>query len=206
MKIYDITRPLVPGMATYPGDPVYERILHRDLARGDACTVSRLNLSAHSGTHLDAPAHFLPAGLPVGEIPLGALIGLARVIVKQGAGHVTVADLGEVAEGEHILIHTRNSEMDLKDGFREDYAALTPEAAQKLADSHAALVGMDYLSVEPYDSPEPVVHRTLLGAGIVILEGLNLCGVEEGTYFLIALPLSIPDAEGAPVRAILLKD
>jgi arylformamidase len=163
-------------------------------------------MSAHSGTHLDAPAHFLPGGNTVGDIPLGALIGLARVIVKESAGHVTAADLGEVQEGEHLLIHTPNSELDLMKGFREDYIALTLEAAQRLADAHVGLVGMDYLSVEPFGASEPTVHKTLLGAGVVILEGLNLNGVEAGTYFLIALPLSIPEAEGAPVRAILLKD
>jgi arylformamidase len=206
MKIYDITRPLVPGMATYPGDPPYERILHRDLARGDACTVSCLSLSAHSGTHLDAPAHFLPGGGSVGDIHLSALIGLARVIVKNGIGHVTAEDLGEVREGEKILIRTQNSDLDLAGAFREDYVALTVEAAQRLADAKASLVGIDYLSIEPFGSAEPLVHRILLGAGIVILEGLNLCDVGEGTYFLIALPLSIPAAEGAPVRAILLKD
>lgn len=206
MKIYDITRPLLPGIANYPGDPPFERTLHSDLAAGDACTISRLNMSSHNGTHLDAPAHFLPGGAVVGDIPLGALIGLARVIVKESAGHVTAADLGEVRDGEHLLIHTQNSEQDLKNGFREDYIALTTEAAQLLADSHVALVGMDYLSVEPFGVCDPIVHKILLGAGVVILEGLNLNGVEAGTYFLIALPLSIPEAEGAPVRAILLKD
>jgi arylformamidase len=206
MKIYDITRPLLPGIASYPGDPPYERTLHSDLARGDACTISRLSMSTHSGTHLDAPAHFLPGGGSVGDISLGAIIGLARVIVKKTAGHVTVADLGEVKEGEKILIRTSNSDIDLAGAFREDYVALTPEAAQRLADAHVSLVGIDYLSIEPFGSSAPIVHKTLLGAGTVILEGLNLCDVEEGTFFLIALPLSIPEAEGAPVRAILLKD
>jgi len=206
MKIYDITRPLMPGIASYPGDPAFERTLHCDLARGDSCTISRLNLSAHSGTHLDAPAHFLPGGSPVGDIPLGALIGLARVIVKKTDGHVTAADLGEVKEGEKILLRTSNSSIDLAGAFKEDYVALTTEAAQLLADSHVVLLGMDYLSVEPFGASDPLVHKILLGAGTVILEGLNLYGVEEGTYFLIALPLSIPEAEGAPVRAILLKD
>lgn len=206
MHIYDISRPLHSAMTTYPGDPTFSRRLHTAMATGAPCDVSQLSMGAHAGTHVDAPAHFLPGGATMESLPLTTLVGPCRVLEVGRCGLVQPEELSDLQAGERLLLRTPNSTHNLDEPFRKDYTALSPSAAQKLIDAGVALVGIDYLSVEPYGTENAPVHKTLLGANIIILEGLNLQDIAPGRYFLVALPLLIPGAEGSPTRAILLEE
>lgn len=202
----DISVPIRTGMAHWPDNPpiVVEKIM--DMDHGGAANVSKMSLGVHTGTHVDAPSHFTPGGIGVDALPLDALVGVARVIEIRGDA-VSVAELAaaNVTRGERILLKTRNSPAawQRKD-FVEDAVALTEESAKWLAQCGVMTLGIDYLSVGSYaaDNGEPV-HRALIGAGIIIIEGLDLTGVPPGPCDLVCLPLKIADADGAPARAIL---
>jgi arylformamidase len=175
------------------------------LAWGDAANVSRMVLGSHTGTHLDAPRHFFAAGTPVDALDLHVLIGTAQVVALPCAAQITVDDLQhlDLTGVERLLFKTRNSALWDSPGFRTDYVALTAPAARLLTAHGVRLVGIDYLSVDAYEHQDFPVHRTLLGAGVVILEGLDLRDVPPGTYELCALPLLLQDGDGAPARVIL---
>jgi arylformamidase len=208
MRIYDITRTLQPGMATWPGEPGPEFTPIKLMSAGDPADVSHLALGVHTGTHVDAPRHFIPGGAGVESLPLTTLIGPARVVPVQHAGAIRVDELERLGlDGiERVLFRTRNSD-DWSDAeFKDDFVYLEPEAAQWLADRGIRLVGVDYLSVESYAAAEPLTHRTLLGAGVVIVEGLDLREVPPGDYVLTCLPLKLAGADGAPARAVLIAD
>lgn len=211
MRIHDISVPISPGVTpVYPGDPGIEIESWAALARGDAANVSMLHFGAHTGTHVDAPAHFIrdAPGLP--EINLDALIGPTRVVeipadaFAVDAAHVAASDLGGV---ERVLFKTRNSNFweHPLGRFREDFTYITPDAARALVDCGVRLVGTDYLSIEKFKSEDFATHIALLSNGVVILEGLDLRGVAAGTYELICLPLKIVggSGDGAPCRAVL---
>jgi arylformamidase len=207
MKIYDITVPIQRDMPVYEGDPGVKIDAWSAFANGDSSNVSILNFGAHTGTHVDAPAHFIEGARRIDALPLEVLIGVARVIrVPDDATEITTefiaqSDLDGV---ERIVFHTRNSSF--WDGsFRKDFTHLTPEAAQMLVDGGIKLVATDYLSIEKFHSGHHRTHLTLLSHNVVIVEGLNLSGVPEGDYELICLPLKIADGagDGAPARAVL---
>ena len=206
MHIYDITVPLSPSLPVYPGDPAVVITPVAQLQWGDAANVSRLTLSSHTGTHLDAPRHFFQAGLAIDGIALHGLIGPARVCAFPDATtHLTADDLRPLglAGTQRLLLKTANSALWEKTGFQTNYVALTESAAHLLVDLGVQLVGIDYLSVDAFECQDFQVHRTLLGAGVLILEGLDLRTVLPGEYELLALPLLLQDGDGAPVRAIL---
>lgn len=182
--------------------------LAASIARGDVCNVTHLTLGAHSGTHVDAPRHFIDGAPGVENLDPAVLMGPCRVVEHRGPGHVTRNDLeGAGIDGvERLLIKTKNSSLwsSRKGNFAEDFIALSPDGAQFLVECGTRLVGIDYLSIEAYiKHPSHPVHNALLAAGIVILEGLNLSAVPPGDYELICLPLLIPGADGAPARAFL---
>ncbi len=192
----------------YEGDPPVEIALSLSIERGDQANVSRLHMGAHTGTHVDAPRHFIDGAAAVDEIPLDALIGPARVVDLTGVSEITRDALSSAGvEGhERILFKTANSLLWREGGgFRRDFVYITESAAGYLAEIGVRLAGIDYLSVEKFDAPTPVAHKTLLAAGIVILEGLDLSGVGQGDYELICLPLLIKGCDGAPCRAVLVK-
>jgi len=195
----DISVPLVTGMAHWPGDPptVVSRV--SDLERGDPFTVSRLELSAHAGTHLDAPAHCIAGGATMDQTALDAAIGTARVLPVAGPVPLTAAALEpyRIRRGQRILLKTAGAAPGGTRGGVLTAEALSPEAAEYLAERQVALVGVDRLSVGGL-----AAHRALLGAGVVIVEGLDLSLVEPGAVRLICLPLRLARAEGAPARAI----
>lgn len=212
MAFIDISVGISPARTpTYPGDPGIEITAWAALARGDAANVSLLHFGAHTGTHVDAPAHFIQDAPPVSALPLDVLIGAARVV--ELAAHVYVIDAGHVAAEvpagvSRVLFKTRNSEFwgaDDAPRFREDFTYLAPEAARALIELGVKLVGIDYLSVEKFTSTDFATHLTLLGGGVVIIEGLNLRGVAAGDYELLCLPLKIEggSGDGAPARAVL---
>jgi arylformamidase len=207
MKIYDITVPIRSKMPVYEGDPGVKIDAWSAFAKGDSSNVSMLNFGAHTGTHVDAPAHFIEGARKIDALPLEVLIGAARVIrVADDVTEITPeflerCDLGGI---ERVIFHTRNSGL-WSDNFRSDYTHLLPEAARSLVDRGVKLVGTDYLSIEKFHSGHHRTHLTLLSSNVVIVEGLNLSDVPEGDYELICLPLKIADGsgDGAPARAVL---
>lgn len=200
----DVTVPIHAGMVVYAGDPPVEVAPAADIERGDPANVSRLALGSHTGTHVDAPRHFLPGGRGVDGLALDVLLGPARV-VECPAGPVdarAVASAGLGAE-QRVLFKTANSGLWRRDGFVRDYQALTLDAARTLVAAGVLLVGIDYLSVEAFGAPGHPVHRCLLEAEVVVLEGLDLAAIAPGRYELACLPLRIRDGDGAPARVLL---
>lgn len=207
MPIYDITVPIRSGMPVYEGDPGIEIQPWSALAKGDSANVSFLHFGAHTGTHVDAPAHFIEGARKIDALSLEALIGPARVIrvpdelSEIDPDFLATCDLDQV---ERVVFHTRNSSF-WREGFRKDFTHLLPEAAKVLVDREVKLVGIDYLSIEKFHSGHHRTHLTLLSKNVVIVEGLDLSEVAPGDYELICLPLKIADGagDGAPARVVL---
>lgn len=207
MPIYDITVPIRSGMPVYEGDPGVDIRPWSALAKGDSANVSFLHFGAHTGTHVDAPAHFIEGTGKVDALSLEALIGPARVIrvpddvAEIGPDFLASRDLDQV---ERVLFHTRNSSFWSED-FRKDFTHLSPDGAQTLVDLGVKLVGTDYLSIEKFHSGHHRTHLALLSNNVVIVEGLNLSDIAPGDYELICLPLRIADGagDGAPARVVL---
>ena len=203
----DVSVALADGMAHWPDNPpvVVERT--QDMACGAAANVSRLSCGVHTGTHMDAPIHFIAGGTAIDQMPLDATVGPARVIAIADHEAVRVAELQahDIRAGERILLRTRNSPAAWKSAtFVEDFVYLTTEAAEWLAARGVRTVGVDYLSVGGYRAGNGVaVHRALLVAGVWIIEGLDLSAVPPGPCDLVCLPLKILGADGAPARAIV---
>jgi arylformamidase len=205
MAIYDLTVTLRAGMPTWDGEPgPVCRPIKRIGVDGEPAQVSLITLGSHTGTHADAPAHFIPGGATVEQLPLEALVGPCRV-VEVGAGPlIEPADLEVCAIGaRRLLLKTASGSFWDSTEFRRDFVALSAVAAAWLVDQCVLLVGIDYLSIDPYDAEPAAAHLTLLGAGVVVLEGLDLRSVPPGEYDLTALPLKIAGADGAPARVIL---
>jgi arylformamidase len=179
MAVHDISVPLRADMPTYAGEPGPSLEFPKRLAKGDSATVSVLTLGSHTGTHVDAPCHFLDGAPSVESLPLEALVGPAFVAEHGGDDHITAADL-------------------------DSMGALAPDAGRALAERGMKLVGIDYLSIERFRASPHEVHETLLASGVVILEGLDLRRVAAGSYYLVCAPLNVVGAEGAPARAFLV--
>ena len=207
-RIHDVSRPLQDGGVIYPGDPEIEFRAHSSIVRGDAANVTALAFGSHSGTHVDAPSHFLAGGSPVDRMPLDRLIGPAAVLdlpvelVAVGAGDLARHDL---RGHRRVLLRTRNSAAAAGTRFTRDYCALTPDGAEYLIDRGVELVGIDALSIEPYGSADFAVHHLLLGQGVVVVEGLDLSSISGGVYQLVCLPLRLQGLDGAPARAVLIE-
>ncbi len=210
MKIHDISIPISATMPTYPGDPAVRIEPVLQIARGDAANVSRLSFGDHTGTHLDPPAHFVPGGKTVDQLDLNVLYGPARVVdLTHIEKEITADDLARAKlpkRAVRILCKTRNSELWDRPGFQRDFCAFAWDAAQWLVDRGVRLVGIDYLSAESFGVSEPRTHRILLGAGIIVIEGLDLKDISPGNYTLVCLPLKIRNGNGGPARAILIED
>ena len=210
MKILDISVPVSPGLPVWPGDPTVELERYRSISAGDDCNVSRICCSVHSGTHVDAPEHFIDNALTVEDLTLEMLIGPALVIEVPAAGAIEPDFLETVSlppGTARLLFKTRNSQLwrQPEHSFKSDYVALSPEAAAWIVERGIRLVGVDYLSVQMFSDPEPLTHRTLLSAGVVIIEGLDLQDVSPGSYQLVCLPLKLVGSDGAPARAVLIE-
>lgn len=202
----DISVPLHAGMAHWPDDRPFGRAETQTIANGDPCNLSEFSASAHLGTHMDAPRHYLADGAGIESFPISAGVGPARVIAIRDPELIRIHELKpyQLAAGERVLFKTRNSEECwTTPKFRETFVYIPHETATYLADCSVQTVGVDYLSVGGYDSDGPETHRTLLKAGIWIIEGLNLKDVEPGGYELICLPLKMVGSDGAPARAVL---
>lgn len=208
MKLYDLSIPIHEGMTLWPSDPPLSMKLAKSMARGDRSNVTRLEFGAHTGTHMDAPFHFVRDGYGIDRIPLETLIGSCRVFdLTNVPGHIDRPALErcDLRGVTRALFKTRNSARwaRVEHDFDKTFIAIVLDGAQYLVEVGVKLVGVDYLSVEPYGSKDHPVHLTLLPANVVIIEGLNLSAVPAGDYELIALPMKLKDCDGAPTRVVL---
>jgi arylformamidase len=204
----DISVPLRSGMVHWPDNPPVriERML--DMERGDVANVSKISLGSHTGTHMDAPIHFVRAGEGIDRLPLDATIGRARLIEIQDPVSIKPDELSQhgIGRGERVLFKTRNSSLGWwTQDLIEDYVYVSQEAARYLANREVRTVGVDYLCVSGFRRDGVETHQVLLGTGIWVIEGLDVGRVEPGEYELICLPLKVEDGDGAPARAILRK-
>ena len=190
-ELLDISVPIRPGMVTYPGDPAVHLERVRSIAGGDGYNLSRLDFGVHSGTHVDAPAHFVEGGTSAESLPLDVLVGPCRVV-----------DGIQVPDGvERVLFKTSNSELWERETFADEFESLDGATAQALVAAGVRLVGIDYLSIGDEEA-----HEILLGAGVVAIEGLDLRAVDPGEYELICAPLKLVGSDGAPARVFLRKE
>ncbi len=202
----DVSVDLYNDMVHWPDNPPVQIEFAMQMSRGDVCNVSKLAMGAHTGTHMDAPLHFIEGGASIDTMPFAATIGKARVIEISDPVSIKPAELEkhQLQMGERILFKTRNSPRCWQSqSFVEDFVYISKEAAHYLALIRVCTVGVDYLSVGGYAHDGPETHRALLGAGIWVIEGLNLAAVQAGVYDLICLPLKMVGHEGAPARAVL---
>ncbi|HEY6315940.1 MAG TPA: cyclase family protein [Streptosporangiaceae bacterium] len=202
----DVSVTVRHGMPHWPDNPpiVIQRAM--DLARGHDCNLSHLAMGVHSGTHVDAPVHFIHQAAGVDEMPLAATMGPARVIEITHPRQVTADELRghSLQTGERVLFRTSNSTRCWQtDQFVEDFVYICERAAGYLAETRVRTVGIDYLSVGGYHADGAKIHRILLAAGIWIIEGLDLSAVRAGRYDMICLPVKLHGSDGAPARAIL---
>jgi arylformamidase len=204
-KLYDVTVPLSADVPTFPGDPRFQMEFSHRIAEGEPYNVAKVTLGVHSGTHVDAPYHFLADGATVDQLPLELLIGRARVVDMTALDRIERADLerADLRDDIRALFKTRMSGQLRQPVFQEDFVYLTPDAATYLVKVGIKLVGIDYLSIEKFGSKDFGAHHALLGAGVVIIEGLDLSEVEAGEYDLTCLPLRIAGADGSPARVVL---
>lgn len=202
----DVSVPLRDGMVHWPDNPPVSITRAMSIDRGDLCNVSKMSLGVHTGTHMDAPVHWIPGGAGIDALPLDATMGPARVIAIQDSVSIKPEELvpHDIQRGERVLFKTRNSDRCwTSDTFVEDFVFISHEAAGYLGERGVRTVGVDYLSVGGYSVDGPETHRALLEAGIWIIEGLNLSVVASGAYELICLPLRLAGSDGAPARALL---
>jgi arylformamidase len=206
-RMYDVTLTLNGDLPIFPGEPgVALEPVHR-IANGDPANVSKVSMGTHTGTHLDAPLHFFDGASTVADLPLDTLIGPALVVGFQLANTIRASHLARIdlpAGTQRVLFKTRNSALLRQSQFSRDFVSIDPSAAHWLLEHGVRLVGVDYLSAEQFGRTPAETHLTLLGAGVVIVEGLDLLDVPAGQYDLICLPLKLP-ADGCPVRALLIE-
>ena len=203
----DISTTLEDGMVHWPGDIPVRIQQTSSLAAGDEANVTSLSMSAHTGTHVDAPRHFIAEGKDITQLSLEVLTGPAKIFHIQDPKIITLTEIKDlpITVGDRILFRTRNSDQDwTMQSFREDYVYLATDAALFLKAKGIVCVGIDYLSIAGKENGAEV-HKQLLGAGIVIIEGLNLRETEPGNYEMVCLPLKIKGADGAPARVIIRK-
>jgi arylformamidase len=202
----DISVPLRSGMVHWPGDQEVRIERTSSMERGDSLNLSAVSMSLHTGTHMDAPLHFLAGAAGIDQMPLAATVGPARVLEFPGLAAIDPRQLAThgISSGERILLKTANSRRCwTSDEFAADYVYVSREGAQYLAERGIQALGIDYLSIGAPTGEGDLTHRVLLAAGVWIIEGLDLSAVEPGDYELICLPLKILDGDGAPARAIL---
>jgi arylformamidase len=205
MKLIDVTVPLDASLASYPNNVPFSLEAIKRLARGDSSNVSALHMSAHTGTHVDAPRHFYDDGTGTEALPLEMLVGRARVIELRTRAGITADDLAgiDLSEDVRLLIKTQNSRLWGDPEFHTDYIGITESGAKYLVDHGIKVVGVDYLSVEVFRTPGAPAHHLLLGAGTIVVEGLNLRDVDPGVYEMLCLPLKVVGSDGAPARVVL---
>jgi arylformamidase len=205
MKLIDVSVPLDANLATYPGNTPFAIEAIQRIARGDHANLSSLRMSAHCGTHVDAPRHFIDDAPGTDALGLDLLIGRARVIELTTRKGITDADLAtfDLSEDVRVLIKTSNSRLWGSPEFHPGFVGVAESGARHLVEHGVKVVGVDYLSVEEFRAPGAPAHHLLLGAGVIVIEGLNLRDVDPGVYEMYCLPLRIVGCDGAPARVVL---
>ncbi len=208
--LYDVTRILTPHTAVFPGDTPVSIAPTLQMRAGDSCNVTAITMSAHAGTHVDAPRHYSDDGVGIDDVPLDVLIGPARVVTLDVAGAITTADLQNafrdlpyaIRAAPRLLIRTRASDTP-DDVWDDSFAYFDPQAAEWLGANGLRLIGTDAPSVDPATSRALPAHRAFLRHDVVIVENLRLQGVPDGEYELLALPLKIAGGDAGPARVVL---
>ena len=206
MAIFDISIGIDESLPLWPGDPELRLQWAAKIEQGDLVKLTELSMSIHTGTHIDAPLHFLPQGKSIDNLNIDVFVGEAQVVaIPQEVDLITVEILRKLPtiNASRVLFKTKNSQFWGTRNFQRDYVALEASAAQWLVDQGVQLVGIDYLSIAPFNDPVPT-HKILLSNNVVIIESLDLRSVEPGLYTLICLPLKLVGREAAPARAILI--
>jgi arylformamidase len=210
-RLIDVSLEIGPDLLVWPGNPGVVITPTSRISRGDSSNVSEIRLGSHTGTHVDPPFHFLDDGTTAEDLPLDVMMGESMVADLRGSpgpiGPAELAGLSLREETTRLLLRTDNSALWTADphAFPDEYVCLSPEGARWLVDHGIGLIGIDFLSIEARGAPGHPTHRTLLEAGVVILEGLDLSDVEPGEYTLVCFPLKIAGGDGAPARAVLLE-
>jgi arylformamidase len=210
MIIHDISLPVSESLVVWPTDPAIHITQPSHLDKGDKATVSRLDMGAHTGTHVDAPCHFIRGGAGIDSLDLNTLVGPVLVVDVAVSGNLSADLLKGLAIPpltQRVLFHTSNSKLwaQGEPGFSKDFVGITADGAEWLVEFGVRLVGVDYLSVAPFGQSGPT-HHTLLEAGVIIVEGLNLNQVPAGMYTLVCLPLRLVGLDGSPARAVLIEE
>ena len=206
-RIIDISGTINSSTTVWPGDEgvTVDRI--KNMKNGDSYNLSLVHMGVHTSTHVDAPLHFIEEGLDISSVNLEKFIGCAKVFEFYTQDCIKASNLCklDINSGDIVLFKTSNSSLDVSGDFNEEFVSLDESAAKFLVDKKIATVGIDYLSVERFDSNISTVHNLLLQNEIGIIEGLRLRDVPEGEYFLSCVPLKIEGAEGSPARAVLIE-
>src|SRR5665648_663328 len=224
-RIIDISMTIENGMPVYPGDSKVDIAVNTSIKKGDTCNMTTLKMGSHCGTHMDAPLHFIDDAKGIDEIPLERFTGYADVVEidaecitaehlkacgiyegdVDGSSDNNVNNVNNANRCDIVLFKTPNSKLAGRTTFSKKYTHLSQNGAEYLIKCNKQLVGIDYLSIEDFDSCEYEVHQTLLGHGMIILEGIDLSDVEGGRYYLMCFPLKIKGGDASPVRAVLLQ-
>ena len=208
----DATYPIFENMTGWPGQPVTDLETLSCIHCGDNAMVSVLHISLHSGTHMDAPSHFLAQGVDISRAPFEVGLGPVRIAAVSPSGAVQPEDIQAyeartrpLQAGERLILRTPNSDKAnwLQEPFDTEYHGIGPEAARYIADRKLKLIGVDYLSVGPFHEGNPQTHRALMGGGVWIIEGIDLRRIKEGSYEMICLPLRIAGGDASPIRILL---
>lgn len=211
-SIIDVSVTIGPELIVWPGNPPPHVIPTSRVAEGGSSNVSEIRLGSHTGTHVDPPFHFLEHGTTVDQLSLDVLVGKAQVLdltsVARSIGPAELAAAKLEQGTERVLFRTRNSMRwrGHANEFPREYVSLSPDGARWLVERGVRLVGTDFLSIEAYGASGHPTHHVLLGAGVIIVEGLDLSSVDAGEYTLVCLPLKVLGADGGPARAVLLRD
>jgi len=208
MKYFDVSVPISGSTPVYEGDPPVEVSLKMSMAEGAFANVSQVCMGVHTGTHVDAPNHFIEGTRRVVDLDLDVLIGPCTVVeFEHEVLAIQPGDVEPIEPAERLLFKTRNSDFwsDPSAGFRKDFTYIEPDAARVLVEKGIRLIGFDYLSVEAFEAETPDTHIAFLEKEIVILEGLDLRGISPGDYELICLPMKFDGGagDGAPARTVL---
>ncbi len=206
--IYDVTLDISNETPVFPGDPGVIVTPVISISDGAIANVSNISIGSHMGTHIDAPKHFFESGNTIDNLPIDCLVGTARVIEVPEKDFVSAQDLKpyNIKSGEIIILKTRNSSFIEEPEFNTGFVYLSRDGAEYLVNAGVKTVGIDYLSIEEYESPDSSVHKILLSNNIVIIEGLKLKGIKQGMYEIAALPLKIKGCDGSPARVILINN
>lgn len=206
-KIIDISREISPETVLWPKDAGVKINTEASLEKGDSCNLSSIEMGLHTGTHIDAPFHFIQKGIGIMSLDLSKFIGFVKVFELQVESVITEESIRllDIQEGDAVFFKTSNSELPVKGEFNKAFIGIDASAAQYLVDKKIRTVGVDYLSVDRFGSQTHPAHHILLAQEIGIIEGLYLKNVDPGTYFFSCLPLKIQGVEGTPARAVLLE-